>query len=188
MTIQITEIDTKHDGWSKYRVVTVRLADGKTIRREMEDHGSAVAVLPYDPQRRMAVLIRQFRVPVFFATGEEDLVEAVAGVVEQGEDPADCARRETLEEAGLRIDTLEYVATAWTMPGVSTERMALYLAPYRKDDRVTAGGGVDHDEDITVIELPLRELADLVDDGRLPDMKALALAQALRWRHPDLFA
>ena len=188
MTIQITEIDTKHDGWSKYRIVAVRLADGKTLRREMEDHGGAVGVLPYDPQRRMAVLIRQFRVPVFFATGEADLVEAVAGVVEDGEEPADCARRETLEEAGLRIEKLEYVTTAWAMPGISTERMALYLAPYRADDRVTAGGGVDHDEDITVIELPLRELAAMVDAGRLPDMKALVLAQTLRLRHPDLFA
>jgi hypothetical protein len=74
------------------------------------------------------------------------------------------------------------------MPGISTERMALYLAPYGQDDRVGAGGGVDHDEDITVVELPLRELAALVDAGGLGDMKALALVQTLRVRRPDLFA
>src|SRR5262245_35600186 len=135
MSIEIADVDTRHDGWSKYRIVTVRLADGKTLRREVEDHGAAVAVLPYDAERRVAVLIRQFRVPVFLTTGEVDLFEAVAGVVEPREDPADCARRETLEEAGLRIEALEYVTTAWTMPGISTERMALYLAPYREIGR-----------------------------------------------------
>ena len=188
MTIQIAQIDTKHDGWSKYRLITVRLADGKTIRREVEDHGRAVAVLPYDPQRRTAMLIRQFRVPVFLTTREQDLLEAVAGVVEAGEDPADCARRETLEEAGLRIADLQYVTTVWTMPGISTERMALYLAPYAREDRVAAGGGVDHDEDITVVELPLRELAAMADAGDVHDMKALVLVQTLRLRRPDLFA
>ena len=39
-----------------------------------------------------------------------------------------------------------------------------------------------------MIELPLRELAAMVDTGRLPDMQALVLAQTLRLRHPDLFA
>jgi nudix-type nucleoside diphosphatase (YffH/AdpP family) len=188
MSVQITEIETKHDGWSKFRLVTVRLADGKTLRREVEDHGTAVGVLPYDPQRRVAVLIRQLRVPVVFATGEEDMFEAAAGVVEAGEDPADCARRETEEETGLKIDSLEFVTTAWSMPGISTERMALYLAPYRENDRIGAGGGVDHDEDITVVEMPLGELAALVDAGGLNDMKALVLVQTLRLRRPDLFA
>ena len=107
MTNQITEIDTKHEGWSTYRLVSVRLADGKTLRREMEDHGSAVGVLPYDPQRRMAILISQFRVPVFFVTGEAYLVEAVAGNDRTCQPPADCARRETLEEAGC-------ASTSWS--------------------------------------------------------------------------
>ncbi len=40
-------------------------------------------------------------------------------------------RREALEEGGLRLGALEHVATVWSMPGVSTERMALYLAEYR---------------------------------------------------------
>jgi nudix-type nucleoside diphosphatase (YffH/AdpP family) len=188
MGVQIIEIETKHDGWSKYHLVTVRLPDGKTLRREVEDHGTAAGILPYDQQRRVAVLIRQLRVPVVFATEAEGMLEAAAGVVEEGEDPADCARRETLEETGLRIDSLEFVATAWAMPGISTERMALYLAPYGEHDRVGAGGGVDHDEDITVVEMPLRELAALVDADRLNDMKALVLVQTLRLRRPDLFA
>jgi len=188
MNVQIVGTETKHQGWSKFHVVTAKFPDGETLRREVEDHGSAVAVLPYDPGRRTAILIRQFRAPIFFATREEQLLEAVAGIIEPGEEPADCARRETMEEAGLRLDALEYVATAWSMPGISTERMSLFLAQYQAEDRVAAGGGVDADEKIAVVELPLAELGAMVDTGRFNDMKGLALIQTLRLRRPDLFA
>jgi hypothetical protein len=33
-----------------------------------------------------------------------------------------------MEEAGLRIRDLGFVATCWSSPGVSTERFHLYLA------------------------------------------------------------
>jgi hypothetical protein len=48
------------------------------------------------------------------------------------------------------------------MPGISTERMTLYLAAYRRMDRVTEGGGVatEH-ENITVVEIELGKLAEL---------------------------
>jgi len=42
-------------------------------------------------------------------------------------------------------------------------------------------------ESITVIEMPLGELAVLADAGRLPDMKTLLLIQTLRIRRSDLF-
>ena len=188
MKVQIVATDIRHAGWTKFLVATVKFPDGAMLRREIEDHGNAVGILPYDPVRRTAIMIRQFRAPIFFASGEEELLEAIAGVVETGEEAPDCARRESAEEAGLRLDTLEYVASAWSMPGISTERMALFLAPYAAEDRVATGGGVDEDERIVVAELPLRELAALVDGGRLSDMKALALIQTLRLRRPDLFA
>jgi len=74
------------------------------------------------------------------------------------------------------------------MPGISTERMTLYLAAYRRTDRITAGGGVatEH-ENITVVEIELGKLAELMDAGELMDMKTLVLAEALKMRHPELF-
>ena len=98
------------------------------MRREVEDHGAAVCVLPYDPVRRTAILVRQFRAPVFLAAEQEELLEAIAGLVSP--DPAACGRREAMEEAGLALHAVEHVASVWTMPGVSTEFMHLYLAPY----------------------------------------------------------
>jgi nudix-type nucleoside diphosphatase (YffH/AdpP family) len=188
MTVEITSIERLYEGRSKFLIVTARLADGQTMRREIEDHGSAVCVLPYDPARRCAILVRQFRAPVFHAIGQEETLEAIAGIVESS-DPMACGRREAFEEAGLRLKTLVHVGSAWTMPGVSTERMHLYLATYREADRVGAGGGLaDEHENTTVVEMALGELAAQADAGRLDDMKTAFLVQTLRLRHPDLFA
>jgi nudix-type nucleoside diphosphatase (YffH/AdpP family) len=174
-----------HSGWAKFLIATVRLPDGRTFRREIEDHGAAACVLPYDPERRTAVLVRQFRVPVYYAAREPHTLEAIAGIVEEA-DPAETARREAREEAGLELGAIEPVARGWTMPGVSTECMHLYLATYR--DRAREGrGGVDEDEDITAIELGLEELARLADAGKLVDIKTLVLVQTLRLRRPELF-
>ncbi|MGA3064725.1 MAG: NUDIX hydrolase [Methylocystis sp.] len=104
---------------------------------------------------------------------------------------ADCitaARREALEEAGLQLRSLERIATVWTMPGISTERMTLYLAAYGLEDRIAEGGGVSAEhENISVVEIGLGDLAKLMDAGELVDMKTLALTQALKMRYPELF-
>jgi len=186
MTIEIASTELKHSGWAKFHVATFRLADGQSVRREIEDHGSASCVLPYDPERRTAVLVRQFRAPVFFAAQQEETLEAIAGVIED-EDPAMCARREAREEAGLALGALEHVVTGWTMPGISTERMHFYLAAYRQTDRLGNGDGVDHTDEATPIEMALAELAGMADTGRLVDVKTLLLLQTLRMRQPHLF-
>lgn len=177
-----------HDGWSRFRILRVRTADGTVLQREVEDHGPAVAVLPYDPQRRVATLVTQLRPALMFACGAQTLTEAPAGLLEEGEAPADCARREALEETGLRLGDLEPLGALWPMPGLSTELMHLYLAPYGLDDRVTAGGGlaIEH-ENIVVAEEPLADLAAAVDAGTLADLKTAFLVLHLRHRHPHLF-
>jgi len=122
MGFEITRLETVHDGWSRYLIASVRLPDGMTLRREIEDHGHAVAVLPYDPVCRTAILVQQFRAPIFYSERREHTLEAIAGIIES-DDPARCARREAHEEAGLRLNALDHIVTAWAMPGVSTERM-----------------------------------------------------------------
>ena len=115
------------------------------------------------------------------------VLEAVAGSVED-EAPDACVHREAMEEAGLKLRAIEHLGTAWSMPGISTEQMDLYLAAYSAADRVGLGGGVaDEHEGITVIELPLAELAAMADAGQIMDMKTLALVQTLRLRKPELF-
>ncbi len=184
---KIIRTETVFEGFSRLIIATIELPDGQTIRREIEDHGRAVCVLPYDPARRTAILVRQFRPAVAFVGGRPHLVEAVAGSVED-EDIDACVYREALEEAGLKLGALEHLGTAWSMPGISTEQMDLYLAPYAEADRVGVGGGVDDEhEGITVVELPLAELAAMADAGQIMDMKTLAVVQTLRLRKPEMF-
>ena len=187
MPHEIIDLKTLHEGWSRLFALRIRLPDGQVMKREVEDHGTAVSVLPYDPERRVAMLVRLFRAPVFHTSGEPEMLEAPAGLLDE-DDPAHCARREALEEVGLTLTSLEAVGVVWTMPGISTERMHLYLAPYGSDDRTGEGGGVvDEHENITVVEMDLAGLAALADRGGLSDLKTFALVQTLRLRRPDLF-
>lgn len=186
-TYEITGVKTLYEGWARYLKLMIRRSDGQEMEREVEDHGAAVAVLPYDPERGSAILVRQFRAPPFYVAGVPRLLEAPAGILDEA-DPADCARREAMEEVGLRLGALEPVGTVWPSPGVSTERMHLFLAPFSAADRVADGGGLaDEHEDIEVVEMSLDNLWAMLEAGEIVDLKTLALVQTLRLRHPELF-
>jgi len=184
---RIIQISTLYEGWRKLLKFTVQMPDGRTMAREVLNSQDAAAVLPYDPERRKVVLVRQFRAPVMHVEGHPDTLEAVAGMLDGGK-PEECARREAMEEAGLRLDNLEPVGMAWSAPGITTERLHMFLAPYTAADRVGEGGGLaEEHEDIEVLEIGIDELAGMMERNAVNDMKTLILAQALRLRHPDLF-
>jgi len=178
---------TVYSGWCKVQVADFRDANGCEFSREIVDHGSAVAVLPYGPENRTAVLVRLMRAPVFVAERRVDLLEAPAGMIED-ETPAESIRREAMEEIGLRLRDLEHVGRTWSSPGLSTETIDLYLAPYSPADQVVQGGGLAaENEGITIVELPLNELHDMARRGDIADLKTLCLVLALKDRHPELF-
>jgi nudix-type nucleoside diphosphatase (YffH/AdpP family) len=187
MAVEIRKSETIHKGWTVLSRVT--LTDGeKEFHREVEDHGHAVGVLPYDAARRTALLVQLPRTPVLLAGVGEHLLEAPAGLIDEGEALEASVRREALEECGVELHALEPVGRPWTSPGISTERIALYLAPYSAADRTGPGGGLaDEHENITVIECGLSDLAALADAGQLTDLKTLCLVQTLRLRRPELF-
>lgn len=181
-------LEVLHRGWNTFGIATLTLQDGSTVRRALEDHGQAACVLPYDPERRMALLVRQARVGPAFWGESAEFDEAPAGGLDGGA-PEATAIREAMEEAGVRLRRLEPVAHAYSMPSVSSERLWLYLAPYESADRVGSGGGLHAEgEQVLVVEVPLAALADQARTGRLPDLKTLVLVQALMLRAPALFA
>ena len=187
MTPAILRRESLTSGHVKLSRLRIRLASGVEVVREVESHGDAVAVLPYDAVRRCALVVRLFRAPAFEAAGLTALEEACAGIIDDGDAEA-TVRREADEELGLRLGRLEFVAKIWPSPGVSTETAALYLAPYAAEDRIGPGGGLASEhEDIAVVERPLAELGAEAGDGRIVDGKLLTLVLALRLRRPDLF-
>ena len=187
MRPEILARETLHAGYITVERLRVRLADGAEVVREFERHGDAVAVLPYDPAARTALIVRLFRLPAFDRFGDLDMDEACAGMIDAEEEAA-AVRREALEEIGLELGELEFVARVWSSPGVSAERVGLFLAACAPADRVGPGGGVaEEHEGVTVVERPLAALAADADAGRIVDLKLLALILTLRARRPDLF-
>jgi len=176
------------DGYVKVSILELANRAGEQSRREVADFGDSVCVLPYDPDRKVALVVRLTRAPLLFRDVHETLVEAPAGMIEPGEDAEMTARREAMEEAGVLLRELEPVAVCWPSPGVLAERSHLFLARYTQADRSGAGGGVaaEH-EDIEVEEMPLADLLELARAGALADMKTLTLVLTLKLREPELF-
>jgi nudix-type nucleoside diphosphatase (YffH/AdpP family) len=184
MTATIRSRTLVYDGWYKLWRLCVRMPNGVEVERHLEDHGAAVAVLPYDPVRRVAMLVSMPRAAVIDA-GHPPLLEAIAGTITC--DAEESARREAMEEGGVRLGVLEFVAEVWSLPALSSERLGLYLAPYGADDRVEQGGGAEGEhESITVHEIALEVLRKMRVGGALDDAKTLSLVQALELRRNEL--
>jgi nudix-type nucleoside diphosphatase (YffH/AdpP family) len=176
------------DGYLKVWRLRIGYADGVEVWRELEHHGDSVSMLPYDPVRRLALTVRLPRAPLIFLGETELLEEACAGMIDAGEAPETAARREAMEELGLRLGELELVGRSAMSPGVSAQHVTLFLAPWSVDDRVAAGGGAEGEhERIEVLQRPLADLARDADAGAIGDLCLYSLVMALRLRRPDLF-
>jgi 8-oxo-dGTP pyrophosphatase MutT (NUDIX family) len=101
----------------------VQMPDGEQVDREVLQHPGAVAVLPVDDAGRV-LMIRQYRHPV-----SRLLWEIPAGLRDvEGEPLLDAAQRELAEETGYRASSWHVLADVFTSPGISTERVRVFLA------------------------------------------------------------
>jgi nudix-type nucleoside diphosphatase (YffH/AdpP family) len=165
----------------RFRLIRTRAeveeADGarRVLDYEIYHHGPAAAVLLYDPARRVVMLVRQFRLAAYLADGTAEMLEACAGMLDD-DDPETCARREASEETGVRIAAAaRHAFDAFTSPGALTEKISCFVAPYSASDRVGAGGGVDADEHIDVVEVGYEEAEAMIASGAIRDAKTIAL-------------
>ena len=102
---------------------TVRMPDGDEVARDILEHPGAVAVLALDEAGRV-LLIRQYRHPV-----GRLLWEIPAGLRDvAGEPPHVTAERELVEEAGYRAAQWHALVDFFPSPGISTERVRVFLA------------------------------------------------------------
>jgi nudix-type nucleoside diphosphatase (YffH/AdpP family) len=186
--VDLIERTTLYSGYLTVECVKVRLPDGALVVREVESHGDAVAVLPYDPVRRCALTVSLFRAAVYTVSGADMLEEACAGMIDPGEDADTAMRREAYEELGVVLTELEPIGRVYSTPGVSMERIGLYLARYSLADRTGVGGGkAGEHENITVNERSLSSLAAAAYAAQIDDAQLLQLVMALQLRHPELF-
>lgn len=157
-----------------------------SMTRELFERGHAAAVLPYDPRRDCVVLIEQFRIGAFAAGVEPWLIEVVAGIIDEGEDPAEVVRREAVEEAGCEILDLVPIGRFLMTPGASSETLAMYCG---RVDSAGVGGlhGLDHEgEDIRSFVVPAAEALERVMACACPNANTVISLQWLMLNRAEL--
>jgi ADP-ribose pyrophosphatase len=181
--VEIVAKDTVFKGYfqiDRYQLRHRTFAGGwsATVTREVFERGHAVAVLLYDPDCDRVALIEQFRPGAYAAGGKPWLIEVVAGIIEEGEDTEEVARREVMEEAGCAVQDLVHMLDFTSSPGASSETVRLYCA---RVDSAAIGGlhGLEHEgEDIRVFTIAADEAIAMAKDGRIDNSTGLI---ALLW-------
>lgn len=168
----VDRVELRHElfrgGWSPW------------MTRELFVRGDAVCVLPYDPWRDAVVLGEQFRIGALGRDHSPWLLEIVAGMQEDGEDPEQVAVREAGEEAGLEILSLREICRYHPSPGGSTEFIYLYLGIVHAPG---AGGiyGLDEEaEDIRTHVMPRAGLEQAFEQGQVVNAATIIALQWLR--------
>lgn len=166
-------------GTLKKTVLDFQRRDGswQTVSRETYDRGNGACILLYDPSRKTVLLARQFRYPAYVNGHAEPLIEVCAGLLD-AQDPETAIVKEAAEECGVRVAKPLRVFEAFMSPGSVTEKLTFFVAGYAAADRISPGGGLEHEgEDIEVLELPFAEALAMIADGRIQDAKTIMLLQ-----------
>jgi ADP-ribose pyrophosphatase len=103
----------------KGKLISVRVDEQG---RELVAHPPASVIVAVEDGKRVWLVRSSRPVP------EKSLVEVPAGLVDPGESPEEAARRELQEECGVAADRWEELASAYSSPGYSDERIHVYLA------------------------------------------------------------
>jgi ADP-ribose pyrophosphatase len=108
----------------------------------------AVTIVAVDADGRI-VLVRQPR-----PAAGKSLVELPAGVIDEGEEPLESARRELREETGLRGGTWRELAAFWASPGFTDEFVTVFAAEGLEEGEPE----LDEGEEIEVVRWTVEEV------------------------------
>jgi nudix-type nucleoside diphosphatase (YffH/AdpP family) len=177
--VRILDSKTLSDDWYTLKKYTfdVRRRNGEWQRqnREAYDRGNGATILLYNRDKRTVILTRQFRFPVYINGHDGYLIETAAGLLDNMA-PEQRIKAEAEEETGYQIDRVEKVFDAFMSPGSVTEKLYFYIAEYRPGDRKGQGGGIEAEgEDIEVLEWPVDQALQAIDDGLIVDGKTIML-------------
>jgi 8-oxo-dGTP pyrophosphatase MutT (NUDIX family) len=166
----VHEVERVWDGRAPFAVrrdtISVPGGDEEPFGRLVIEHPGAVVVLAVDDQER-ALVLRQYRHPI-----GERLVELPAGLRDEpGEDPVVAAARELREEALLLAERWTHLLSTYPSPGLSSERIEIFLAEGLSEAPDRGGDFEPHHEeaDMTAHWVPVHELLAGFLDGEVVD-------------------
>ncbi len=139
----------------------VEAPDGRTYVREYIKHPGAALIIPLLPNGKV-VMVHQYRHAL-----KQVFLEFPAGKRDRGEDSLVTARREMMEETGYEAKDWKFLTTIHPVIGYSDEHIDLYLAK----DLTHVEQKLDHGEFLEVTEVDPKELMQLVQEGKVTDVK-----------------
>ena len=141
---------------------------GHRNTRDVVRHNGSVVMLAVDERRNSAdpdvILERQYR----HAAGQF-LLELPAGTREPGEAPLAAARRELMEETGLRARRWKMLLRYFASPGFLGEWMQIDLARDLREGVARP----ELDEQIEIVRMPLSQAMKMIAEGKIHDGKTL---------------
>jgi len=149
----------------------VRLPNGRAIRISVIHHPGAVIIAPF-LNNKTVVMMRQFRPAL-----KKYIYELPAGTLDPGESIAVCARRELLEETGLKPRKLVKLGAIYPVPGYSTEIIHIFKA---WDLTVTCAQPEEY-EVIETISMTKSQVQKLFKQGQLMDAKSICAFVFCGW-------
>lgn len=161
---------TVYNGFFKVieaKVTHDKLNDSGTIEatRLCLERGDSVSILIYEKDTDTFLFTRQFRYPSARRNCPW-MLELVAGSVEEGENPIDCAQREIEEEIGYETEQLELITTYFPSPGGCSEQIHLYYTEVNSSQKALQGGGaISEKEDIQLIKIKKKDIKKHLDKG-----------------------
>jgi len=144
--------------------VHISLPDGRERYYDLVEHGNSVTIIPVDTKGSI-YFVSQHRIG-----SNNTLLELPAGVLNEGEMPLQCAKRELREEIGMAASEVKQLGGFYLAPGYTDEFMTIFLAT----DLYEAPLPPDEDEFLTVEVMPAAEAYRKAYAGELHDGKTLA--------------
>ena len=141
----------------------VTMSNGRILSRQILEHPGAVVIIP-EISKGQFLLVRQFR----FAA-RAWLWEWPAGGMEANETPKKTAIRELMEETGYRPRKLKKILEFFPTPGISSEKMYLYLG----QNLIPQKAQGDEDEEIETASFSLSTIQRMAKKGLICDAKTL---------------
>ncbi|MBI1976922.1 MAG: NUDIX hydrolase [Candidatus Omnitrophica bacterium] len=159
------KIETVFQG-KKFSVTVedVTLPNGNPAKMEVIHHPGSVVIIPWLGGNRY-ILLHQYR----HCLGKA-IWEFPAGTREAKEPAEACAYRELIEETGYRAGNLKKILEFYATPGVTTEKMDMFLAsnlekaPYRN---------LDEDEILEPKVFKLAEMEKMIQKKQIVDAKTI---------------
>ena len=149
-----------------------------TVEREIFSGAHVSTLLPYDPIKKEIILIQQFRAGVLSRYDESYLLEIVAGIVDEGENPEQTAIRECFEETGCEVKKIHPIQSYFPAPGSSESFYHIYLGEIQAFDGERIKGLEKENEDILVKSFKIDEVRQMLKEKKI--MNGLTLV-ALQW-------